>query len=95
MQEKQFVNGLVFKPKSDKAPEWVLGGLSINVPAFLEWLETQPKSQWINVQFKMGKSGKPYAELDTWQPTETSKPKGGIESNFLEDAIQSESDMPF
>jgi hypothetical protein len=70
MQEKQFVNGLVFKPKSVNAPEWVLGGLSINVPAFLEWLETQPKEQWKNVQFKVGKSGKPYAELDTWQPTD-------------------------
>jgi hypothetical protein len=83
--EKQFVNGLVFKPKSDKAPEWVLGGLSINVPAFLEWLETQTKSQWINVQFKVGKSGKPYAELDTWQPTD--------KVNIVDE--QPESDLPF
>lgn len=29
--DKIFVNGLISKKVSDKAPEWILGALSINV----------------------------------------------------------------
>ena len=72
------INGLYPKQKNDNAPEWVIGKLSINVEQFREWmknyLRANPDSEWINVDMKVGRSGKPYASLDTWQPKEEIAP---------------------
>jgi len=68
VSDKIFVNGLVVK-RNDNAPEYVLANLSIKRTDLIEFLRDQD-SDWLNVALKRAKSGKCYAELDTWKPTE-------------------------
>lgn len=68
MNDKIFVNGMVVK-RNDNAPEYVLANLSIKRTDLIEFLRQQD-SDWLNVALKRAKSGKCYAELDTWKPTE-------------------------
>ena len=67
--EKIFVDGLIVK-RSDKAPNYVLCNLSIKVNELVPWLEQHQSNGWVNVQCKVSQSGKHYAELDTWRPTQ-------------------------
>jgi hypothetical protein len=66
MSEKQFVNGMLVK-RGDNAPDFVLANLSINREELIAWLEAQ-EGKWVNVVLKRAKSGKCYAEVDTWKP---------------------------
>lgn len=68
MSDKIFVNGMVVK-RNDNAPEYVLANLSIKRTDLIDFLRQQD-SDWLNVALKRAKSGKCYAELDTWKPTE-------------------------
>ena len=68
MNDKIFVNGIVVK-RSDNAPEYVLANLSIKRTDLIEFLRQQD-SDWLNVALKRAYSGKCYAELVTWKPTE-------------------------
>lgn len=68
MSDKVFVNGMVVK-RNDNAPEYVLANLSIKRGELIEFLRQQD-GDWLNVALKRAKSGKCYAELDTWKPTE-------------------------
>lgn len=68
MNDKIFVNGMVVK-RNDNAPEYVLANLSIKRTDLIDFLRQQD-SDWLNVALKRAKSGKCYAELDTWKPTE-------------------------
>jgi hypothetical protein len=66
------IGGIYPKQKSDRAPDYVIGKLSINVKQFREWmqghLKANPSDEWINLEMLVGKSGKAYAKLDTWKP---------------------------
>lgn len=66
------IDGLYPKPKSEKAPDFVIGKLSINVSQFREWMinhiQAHPGEEWINIDMKVSKAGKGYAVLDTWKP---------------------------
>ena len=68
MTDKQFVNGMIVK-RGDNAPDYVLANLSIKRAELKAFLDEQP-GDWVNVSLKRAKSGKCYAELDTWKPTE-------------------------
>lgn len=68
MTDKIFVNGMVVK-RNDNAPEYVLANLSIKRTDLIDFLRQQD-SDWLNVALKRAKSGKCYAELDTWKPSE-------------------------
>jgi hypothetical protein len=68
MTDKQFVNGMIVK-RNDTAPDYVLANLSIKRGELIEFL-SQQATDWVNVSLKRAKSGKCYAELDTWKPTE-------------------------
>jgi hypothetical protein len=68
VNDKQFVNGMIVK-RGDNAPDYVLANLSIKRGELIEFL-SQQTTDWVNVSLKRAKSGKCYAELDTWKPTE-------------------------
>lgn len=55
--------------RNDNAPEYVLANLSIKRGELIDFLNQQ-SGEWLNVALKRAKSGKCYAELDTWKPTE-------------------------
>lgn len=74
MSDNQFVDGLYPKPKSDRAPDYVIGKLSINLEQFMPWIrqwcKDNPGEQWINIDMTTRKSdpSKGTAKLDTWKP---------------------------
>jgi hypothetical protein len=68
--EKIFVNGLIVK-RNEKAPTWIIASLSFKVDEFKQFLDTHNNNGWINVDVKIGKSGKMYAELNTYKRDET------------------------
>lgn len=67
MSEKTFINGLIAKRPKETAPEWVKCDLSMKRKELIDWLNTQ-QDEWVNAQVCEGKSGKWYAELNTWKP---------------------------
>jgi len=70
MADKIFADGLRFELPSEKAPDFVKGKLSIKIAEFIPFLEKhQSNAGWVNIDLKVGQSGKAYAELDTWKPT--------------------------
>jgi hypothetical protein len=64
-----FVNGLIFKPKHQNAPDFVQGKLSINVKNLREWLDSQT-GEWVNADIKQSKEGKYYIQVDEYKAPE-------------------------
>jgi len=74
-QERTFADGFIFK-RNEKAPEWVIGNLSIKVDDAITFLKNNEKKGWVNLNIKKGRSGNPYMELDTFE----AKPKDATAS---------------
>ena len=66
--EKIFAEGFMFKMKPT-SPEWVVGSLSLKSEEAIEFIKKHTSKGWVNLNVHIGKSGKPYVELDTWKPT--------------------------
>ena len=67
MNEKKFVDGLIVKPPREQAPHFVKCVISIKRQELGNWLR-QESDDWINLDVKVAKSGKWYAEVNTWKP---------------------------
>jgi len=67
-QEKVFAKGFNFK-RSDNAPEWVVGKLSLKASDAIEFIKQNTNGEWLNLNISQGKQGNYYVELDTWKPT--------------------------
>lgn len=74
---KVFVDGLIVK-RHEKAPDFVVCNLSVKVAELVPFLEQNQSNGWVNVQVKQAKSGKYYAELDTWKPTQGDAAQQGM-----------------
>ena len=73
--DKVFADGFHFK-RSDKAPDFVVGNLSINLDAARATFKEHAEGGWLNLQIKQGRSGNYYVEVDTWKPGQpTQKPQ--------------------
>jgi len=70
--EKVFADGFIFK-RSEKAPEFVVGSMSIKVDEAMAFLAQNESNGWVNLNVKQSKGGKYYMELDTWKPKPTKK----------------------
>jgi hypothetical protein len=66
-QEKIFADGFVFK-RNEKAPDFVVGGISVKVEDAVAFLRKHDKNGWVNLQVKNSQGGKYYIELDTFEP---------------------------
>ena len=71
--KKVFADGFIFK-RSDNAPDWVVGNMSVKVEDAITFLQANAKNGWVNLKVNSAKSGKFYMELDTWE----SKSSGAI-----------------
>lgn len=67
--EKVFAEGFMFKI-NPKSPEWVVGQLSLKADEAITFITKNSQNGWVNLNVNVGKSGKPYVELDTWKPTQ-------------------------
>lgn len=66
-QEKIFADGFVFK-RNEKAPDFVVGSISVKVEEATAFLRNNAKNGWVNLQVKTSQGGKYYVELDTFEP---------------------------
>lgn len=91
-----FPEGLFFKEPHSNAPDFVKGTVSIKVEEFQKYL-TKVKGEWLNLDLKVSRDGKAYAQINTFKPDKTksnvSTPANedkGVEVDFDEDP-----DLPF
>lgn len=64
-QEKIFADGFIFK-RNPKAPQFVVGRVSMKVEEAIAFLRTHEKNGWVNIDIKEARSGNHYMELDTF-----------------------------
>ena len=86
--EKIFADGFMFKMQPD-SPEWVVGSLSLKAEEAIAFINSHADKGWLNLKVNVGRSGKPYVELDTFKP----KPKEGNPTPAAD--FSSGSDLPF
>jgi hypothetical protein len=65
--EKVFADGFLFK-RNEKAPDFVVGSISVKVEEATAFLKQHAKNGWVNLQVKNSQGGKYYIELDTFEP---------------------------
>lgn len=75
-EEIEFVSGLIFKPPSEKAPDYVFGNISIKRLELIQWLSDR-EGDWVNVDVKESKGGKVYCAVSNWKPDTRSGGSGG------------------
>lgn len=77
--EKIFANGFSFK-RNEKAPDFVVGRMSILVSDAVAFIKEHEKNKYVNLNIKIARAGNYYVELDTYEPreagaTQQEKPK--------------------
>ena len=90
--EKIFADGFLFK-RNEKAPEFVIGRLSIKVDEAIEFIKQNQKAGWVNLDVKKARTGNFYIELDTFEAKgkETASTKPAPKPTQQEE----EYDLPF
>ena len=75
--EKETVipKGIFVNDPHEKAPEWVLGSLAIDVNTFSNWLMDQTETEkepekYVRFDILRSKEGKPYLRLNTFKKGE-------------------------
>lgn len=76
-QEKIFADGFVFK-RNEKAPDFVIGSMSVKVEEATAFLRNNAKNGWVNLQVKTSQGGKYYVELDTFEPKAQQSPAPAV-----------------
>ena len=70
--EKIFADGFSFK-RSENAPDFVVGRLSLKVDEAIGFIKENEKKGWVNLNIKTARSGNYYVELDTFEPKNKSE----------------------
>jgi len=84
----EFPNGVIFKLPRQGAPDYVKGSISIKRAELIQWLNGK-SDEWINLDLKVGKSGKAFASVNTW------KPEGQTNNMAVNTPSSDSSDLPF
>lgn len=88
MAEKKYVDGMIVK-RNEKAPDFVICNLSLKTNNLIQFLKDNESNGWLNVDIKIGKSGKYYAEVNTWKPKYKDTPVDQLGN------IHDKEDIPF
>ena len=75
--EKVFTEGLIVR-RNENAPDFVTCSLAFKMDEFIEWARKHHKDGWVNVDCKLSKGGKYYAELNTFKPSEKAVASAGV-----------------
>jgi len=81
MADKEFPVGMNVKRRNN-APEFVICNLGFKQEEFAEYLRQKQKNGWVNIDIKRSKSGKLYADLDTWEPNQQNQQNQQPASNY-------------
>jgi hypothetical protein len=94
MSDKIFVDGMIVK-RRENAPDFVVASLSIKAREMLEFMKAHHKDGWLNIDIKTARSGKMYAELDTWEPTQKEAHEQGMQQARQAMGDDFDSEIPF
>lgn len=81
--EKIFADGFIFK-RNEKAPDFVVGNISVKVEDATAFLRKHDKNGWVNMQVKNSQGGKYYMELDTFEPKQ---PQAPVQKEEVQDGL--------
>lgn len=95
-EEKIFADGFIFK-RNEKAPEFVIGRISVKVEEAIGFLKQHESNGWVNLGVKQARSGNYYIELDTFKPNDSAVDKYEAKKQAPPPAAAEEEhdDLPF
>jgi len=88
-EEKIFADGFLFK-RNEKAPDFVVGRMSIKVEEAIAFMKQHEKGGWVNLGVKTARSGNYYIELDTF---EAKSKEGAVDKYFAKSSPKLNGDM--
>lgn len=77
-EEKIFADGFLFK-RNEKAPDFVVGRISIKVEEAIAFMKQHEKNGWVNLGVKTARSGNYYVDLDTFEAKNDSSKESAVE----------------
>ena len=93
--KKYFPKGLFYRESHPNSPDFVKGQVSVKVEEFKQYLGNV-KGEWLNIDLKISKEGKPYAEVNTFKPDKSKAMKNTDPYSGVEDGINDVgTDLPF
>lgn len=96
-QEKIFADGFSFK-RNEKAPQFVVGRMSVKVDDAITFLKANASNGWVNIDVKQAQGGNFYCELDTWKPNSNGGQQAQAQSKPAPapvSAQEGEDELPF
>jgi len=98
-QEKIFADGFIFK-RNEKAPEFVVGRLSLKVDDAIAFIKQHEKNGWVNLNVKTARSGNYYMDLDTFQANDSAVKESAVDKYEKKtvnkpQTVDEEDDLPF
>ena len=69
--QSNFIPGLFVKNPNERAPDYIIGKVSINRNQMLSFLQHH-QGDWINGEIKRSRDGNLYCAIDNWQPQQRS-----------------------
>ena len=93
MADVTFVDGMIVK-RRPKAPDFVKCSLSFKMAEFTKFARANHSDGWLNIDIKLSKGGKLYAELDTWKPDKANSPQTNDEWGEAHQPPQQNFDPP-
>lgn len=82
MSEIVFPDGISFQAPRQGAPDFVKGGVGINVQQAMALLQENVDDRgWVNLDLKESKNGKWYLSKNTWKPQNQSAPASGQQAD--------------
>src|SRR3990167_6136765 len=78
--EMIFIDGLILKKPSEKAPKWVLWNISIKTEEFMQFIKDHDNGTgWLNIDVKMSKGNKVYCSLNNYKKGDVPKSAKKVE----------------
>ena len=93
-EEKIFADGFSFK-RNEKAPDFVVGRLSMKVDEAIAFMKENEKKGWVNLSIKTARSGNYYLELDTYEPKTTNETEKKAPASKSNPKPTDTADLPF
>mgnify|MGYP001559070800 CR=1 FL=1 len=99
MNEVPLPDGISFFPPREKAPNFIIGAISVHPARFVTYLRDQKTNGAGYVQFdvKMSKAGKPYISLNTYNPDPLARLVGRdiTKEKFVPDVLKKDDGSDF
>jgi len=93
-KENIFIDGMMIKPPSEKAPDFIKGSISVKCKEFNEFMKAHQNEGWLNIDIKKSKGGKLYLALNTYRKKKETTDEEIVENIDTDEGIDP-SNLPF